>query len=681
MSTGQKIKKRGFVMTGGGAKGLYEAGVIHAFHIAGMEFDVITGSSIGAMNSVFFAEYLYHKRQLPEATRQDPEKAVEAMDARVKAYHHAWLTMPEKQLIDDSPQAPLGKLVDDLLRFDLSLPQATELAWWWTDPARGKIPSVGVWPALLKLGKELAERLGGVGEVLRIIKDHRQDPFQEAVRTYLRRFGMERSIITGAEDGKLRDIFTQPVSPLRPEHLTGEVSASDEPGLQKYGLVDPERTLRDYAGQGIDVRLTRANYRTGRLEMSSYVTAENFMRFLQKQAWRLQKDDRDKIPLGSFRLQVPGNPKAINAGLCSGRFPGVFMPYAVADLYPEGDPDNAMLHGMLFNWLCDPEVETGLSQAFQTLQPQAGEDGPQFTRLFESWRDSQSMRDFFPRVGDTYVDGGAIDNTPSNSAVDYAREWAEQAGYSKRDVTLELFVIFLGMEPKVTADEAKDPNLYQVVKRTLDVVGVAGQTSDANTVSTINGFGKRAEELGQALKLVLESYRENLGSLNPVQQRQAEERLREKARQLKQRGYLGEEAEGILDRMAEWAEERVAQDLPLHVEEVKIYPEEMPLGTLQFTERLGYRKENAIRMLAMGCYNTLFTLLAHMEEQGQDDLDAQDQQVLSLVRKWMAVNEWPEEAEERERLRQNWRCQRTACVFHAQHCPHGAGVRARMRTA
>jgi NTE family protein len=49
----QKLKKRGFVMTGGGAKGLYEAGVIHAFHITGMEFDVITGSSIGAMNSAF----------------------------------------------------------------------------------------------------------------------------------------------------------------------------------------------------------------------------------------------------------------------------------------------------------------------------------------------------------------------------------------------------------------------------------------------------------------------------------------------------------------------------------------------------------------------------------------------------------------------------------------------------
>lgn len=58
MVEGKKVKRRGFVMTGGGAKGLYEAGVIHAFHISGSEFDIITGSSIGAMNSVFYAEYL-----------------------------------------------------------------------------------------------------------------------------------------------------------------------------------------------------------------------------------------------------------------------------------------------------------------------------------------------------------------------------------------------------------------------------------------------------------------------------------------------------------------------------------------------------------------------------------------------------------------------------------------------
>ena len=178
MSNGRKTKKRGFVMTGGGAKGLYEAGVIHAFHITGMEFDVITGSSIGAMNAIFFGEYLYRKRQLLSDVQSDPEQIVEAMNDLVKAFHHAWLLLPEVKVLDDSETGPIGKLKDDLKQFNISLPQITQLAWWWTDPDRGSVPSPGVWTAILKLGKEFVKRLGGVGDLLRIIKFHRSAPVQ-----------------------------------------------------------------------------------------------------------------------------------------------------------------------------------------------------------------------------------------------------------------------------------------------------------------------------------------------------------------------------------------------------------------------------------------------------------------------------------------------------------------------
>jgi hypothetical protein len=166
------------------------------------------------------------------------------------------------------------------------------------------------------------------------------------------------------------------------------------------------------------------------------------------------------------------------------------------------------------------------------------------------------------------------------------REWAELNGYSRREVDLELFIIFLGVEPRVSG-RSLGPDLYQVVKR-IDIVN-APQSSDANTVSTINTFGKRGEELGQALKLVLESYRESLESLDENQRRQVETGLHERAQQLAQRGYLGDQAGGILERMEQWAGEKMAKGLPLNVEEVKIYPQEMPLSTLQFTERLGYR--------------------------------------------------------------------------------------------
>ncbi len=192
MITKNKIKKRGFVMTGGGAKGLYEAGVIHAFHITGMEFDVITGSSIGAMNSVFFAEYLYRKKDLPADVRTDPEKAVEAMDRMVRQFHHAWLMLPEIKIIDDSESGPLGMLKNDLLKFNLSIPELTTLGWWWTDPQRILAISGRVLDAVLKLVKEVAESLGGAVEMLRIITMHRKEIKREAFRTYLARFEMDR---------------------------------------------------------------------------------------------------------------------------------------------------------------------------------------------------------------------------------------------------------------------------------------------------------------------------------------------------------------------------------------------------------------------------------------------------------------------------------------------------------
>ncbi|MCL7454663.1 MAG: patatin-like phospholipase family protein [Anaerolineae bacterium] len=263
-------RRRGFVMTGGGAKGLYEAGVIHAFHITGMEFDVITGSSIGAFNSLLYAEYLLRKRELAADVRNDPEKAIGAMDDLVKAYHHAWLQLTEKRIVDDTETGPLGQLKDDLLRFRVCLPELTGILWWWTDPDRGAIPSPRVWPALVKLGKELTERLGGAGELLNILKYGRSAPLETAIRTYLGRFGMERSLVPAEEDTRLASVFTDAVAPLRHAHLQRERLAKTGDGAGPGGLIEPRRTLRDYAQAGIDVRLTRANYRTGRLEVSAY---------------------------------------------------------------------------------------------------------------------------------------------------------------------------------------------------------------------------------------------------------------------------------------------------------------------------------------------------------------------------------------------------------------------------
>jgi hypothetical protein len=287
------------------------------------------------------------------------------------------------------------------------------------------------------------------------------------------------------------------------------------------------------------------------------------------------------------------------------------------------------------------------------------------------------MRAFFPRAADSYVDGGAIDNTPYTAAVDFVRDALQLSGGAPRDEMLELYIVYLSTEPKVGYDETAAPLIFEVVGRTLDLVGVAGEKSRATTFETINAFGKRAEGIAQVLDLVLGSYKETLKQLDADKRSQAERDLLEGARELSKRDFSSESPDGILEKIGKWTEESLVNRLPLHVDTVKIYPEKMPLNTLQFTERLGYKKENAVQMLAMGCASTLDSLRARLEarsdKEGWESLDPHDQRALSLARKWTG-DSWqaPAHAEALGQARPVWQCQRTACAFHALVCPHGA---------
>jgi len=673
MDNHKKIKRRGFVMTGGGAKGLFEAGVINAFHITGMEFDVITGSSIGAMNSIFFAEYLLRKRSLTPEQRQTPDQTIQAMDGLIRSYHRAWLMMPEKNIIDDSPDSPLGQLVADLQKFDLSLSDLTRLGWWWIDPQRGKLPNAQGFASTLRIGKELVERLGRPGELLRIFKEHRGDLLREVTRTYLKRFKMEKSLIpAGGEHEKvIEDTFTQPVTPLQSGHLSGEIGQEIQPSGKAERLVDPQRTFKEFSQQNIALRLTRANYRTGRLEISAYLTNEEFMRYMLRQAWRLDVADPEKMPLGSFRLQLPGNPRVVKAALASGRFPGVFTPFPFQDIYPIDSPDNLLLYQLLQEWVEAPQVQSDLKAAYQSAMGAAFEEEA-WGSLITRWQKSKTIRDFFPIDLDTYIDGGTIDNTPSNTAVDATREWIDAQGIGKRDVILDLYVIFLLAEPKISRDQATDPLLTEVVKRTVDMQAVAIKTGDAVVVNTINTFGKSSEALARTLLALLESLKATPGQLNNDQRAALEDTVRQIASDQNLRGYLGKNSTDILERMETWASNVLRDSLPLHVEEIKIYPERMPLNTLSFTERLGYRKDYAIEMITSGCATTLWALRSHLETDSPNR-DTQDEAALQLARKWMGFDTWPnprtqDGIDQLEDLRQNWRCTRTECLFHKIYC-------------
>jgi hypothetical protein len=126
-----------------------------------------------------------------------------------------------------------------------------------------------------------------------------------------------------------------------------------------------------------------------------------------------------------------------------------------------------------------------------------------------------------------------------------------------------------------------------------------------------------------------------------------------------------------LERLKSDHEEIIRNKLPLHVNPIEIHPEEMPMRTLQFTERLGYKKENAIRMITSGCYSTLWTVHDYLTTKSKSGLDEHDQSALDMARKWMGLEEDMIPAD-KTALQKAWRCQRTQCVFHANHCRHGA---------
>jgi predicted acylesterase/phospholipase RssA len=667
MST--KTTRRGFVMTGGGAKGLYEAGVIHAFHLCGMEFDVITGSSIGAINAIAYAEYQYLKRQLSTTIRDDPEKALEAMDAFVKEYHDTWRRLPDFQIIDDSETGPLGMLKSDLLRFDISLPQIVRLVWWWTDPTENKWlrPAPRVWLSLALLLKEAVERLGSGCEFLRIWGRSRRTQRSLLgifLRAYLARFNLEHAIVPDEGSHRLQELFS--------------------------AIVDPNRTLRDYADAGIDVRLTRANYRTGRLEISMYQSPVGFVRYLAGHAWHLEKNWNRIAPLGSSRLQMVGNPNAIGAAIASGRFPGVFAPFPIWQIYQlnkeSPGPENELLNSILQGWMDKPQVEESLYTAYRTMHPDWSEQKAkrQWAQVFSAWRDSGILRQLFPHANDTYVDGGAIDNTPTNSAIDATREWTNETGTSRRDVVLDLYTIFLDppATPQIESHES-EPALYEVVQRTLAIQSAAKLPSDAVVVRTINTFGQRAERLGQTADQLYSGLAALLDELHndlPIEWTAEQKQAVMTAVQQRVVVGMGLAAEGgddirpALEKIKGSTDSTMSGRLPIHVEPVEIYPDTMPMGTLNFTKRLGFRDEDAVQMLTVGCYQALWTLRAHLEGKQMEcaqkgaTLEATDLHALHLARKWMGFEDWPEDVAQRQSV---WRCQRTACAYYNSVCHHG----------
>ncbi|MBP9503576.1 MAG: patatin-like phospholipase family protein [Candidatus Promineofilum sp.] len=679
-STEAKSTKRGFVMTGGGAKGLFEAGVIHAFHLCGLEFDVITGSSIGAINSIVYAEYQWLKRHLPAETLADPMKTIEAMDPYVWASLHAWWDLPRMNIIDDSATGPIGLLKDDLLGLDIGLPSIVRLIWWYTDPNNDLVPDLAVLADISRIINELPERLAGGQGVLETWKRWRDDklnPFDAAVRTYLNRFGMEHALVPDDKADNLRQFFTQSIVPLRREHL--DDPAAVLPEIKPVPLIPPDRTLRDYRESGVEVRMTRTNFRTGRLEVSSYNSAEQFAAFLKKHWYRFDNKEGFLPALGNARLQTIGNPNAINAALASGRFPGVFSPMPIDKIYDlteAEDTANVLFSGLLASWLNDEAVRSALQH------PDGDGTEPKVSvsdELLRTWQESEELARLFPRTGDHYVDGGAIDNMPTNSAIDAIKDWIDENNAGNRDVQLDLYTVFLHPPPdpgELVTEMI--PSSVETVQRTLEIKNAAVLDSDAAHVRFVNKTAQLAEDTSRTIISLATALEEILAKVpdSPSLQLSEEQKVTLKAAVEAQVSAVlparkDKDIAGRLAGIKDQYEKIIDEKLPLHVNPIEIHPEEMPMRTLQFTERLGFRKENAVRMITSGCYSTLWSLHEYLSDKLENSPDERDEQALRLAKHWMGLD-MAEMPSDKAALRKAWRCSRVECVFHARHCRHGA---------
>lgn len=753
---------RGVVMEGGGAKGYYEAGVVHAFHMSEMDFTVITGSSAGALNALFLAEYLYKKRCKKDKGKLGPQELKDELYTMVVRFHAALLLLAEVDLIPDSENDPLGRLYEILQRINVNFSDIIRIVWLISTPTLFK-------KAVLSI-KDLSH-IGAIYRVLESINDFTKEQRQSLISSIeqhvfnsesnertdnerifsvladvidVKSLNMENSALVSEkkDDIIFKLLTTEPLSYSSQPNKKGlnKTNNQDEERVVSKSvfrslpdamedhlnrapsqLIDLNRTLNDYKKIGLDVRFTRANYRTGKLEISGCFSRDDLKRFIKKNIHYLnwQKYGDKPSDFARLRMIINGNPKAVEAALASTRLPGIFRPKKFSEIYSidekyDRETDEENYNNRLFSWLND-------ESEFKNL---LSESGLKLEDLDDT--ELQRYRDFFPKTSDVYLDGGVIDNLPTNSAIDAVRESVlkslekdASSQLSMSNTQFDLFTILLEKEPgtKKEQDSESDPleNLHpmEVVSRTLEIRSGAKMLTDTHILNVINKFGERGNNLAMMLGAILESLKKADIDKDKLDQISAQiiERLHlddpENVHLYEYNETFfqnngGEEV--TLDNVLQNIEGELTrlqnEKLPMNVRALEIFPDEMNMSTWNFTERLGYRREKALKMLTMGCYNTLwttFTILLRRKQAGQlkedcnktllqklgeiifknpfyltsDEKEKESNKIdiESLLSDSVALSEFVNNLNDKN-LRQSWNCAQSSCVYW-QACAHG----------
>ncbi len=431
MATGSK---RALVLSGGGAKGVYEAGVLKACHHTGLTFDVITGSSIGAINAVLFAEYLRRRQR-------DPQDA-----AHFFAYFMSiWEDLDAANLVDFDLLDPLIK---DLAKVDIGLDDLLYVWWGFTGDSLGDKVKGGwhaFW-ALTQLDDILPLSLRDVRALFDAWQDEeRHDEVKEMLRDAIRKFLAKHQAEQGLFDPvSLSEAMTKPY---------------DDAGVP---ALDPAQGLSSFRVAGIDVRLTRTNIRSGQMEISAH-------RSLQEVQTRIAEDP------DAARHVIVGDPNAVTAALASGAFPVAFVPRALAEIYPPGTPENDTLHAILAGPA--QAANFNVSPVEQELLVTA------YPRADDIYLDGGAI--------DNHPLSAAIDAIKDTARRARSARQADEIYRATHDV----FVIFLGPKPEISelpAGQAQQMLAYEYGLRAYNLMQNAKLLGDADNAERITQLMERA---------------------------------------------------------------------------------------------------------------------------------------------------------------------------------------------
>jgi len=420
--------KRALVLSGGGAKGVFEGGCLHAFKTVGLDFDIVTGSSIGALNAAFVGEYTLRRRR-PLLSEIPPDNLFDN-------YLDVWENLEEAQFADAET---LEGLIRDLQKVNIGLDTILRIWWGLTDENtwdRVKGYMAAAW-ALWQVNEILGLSLTEGYQLYQQWLDPTTRPqaiatLRECGRVFLRRHGIEKSLFNSDS--------------IRQAICYGTAG--------KPAFIPPDRSLREYYEVGVDVRFTRANVRTGRLELSGYVPLDDALRALAQ--------GPDKAA-----NTIIGDPNVVDAALASGALPLGFSPISLRRIYPEGSRLNDLLWAIIHN---TQMVEPYLNQEQASL-----------------------LRSVYPHANDIYLDGGAIDNSPLSAAFRalkdaVARAPSKAARKRLLDATHEVFVVFLTPKPRVLElNDAETADLmgWEIAWRALKMQDHARFTNDVRNAERV----------------------------------------------------------------------------------------------------------------------------------------------------------------------------------------------------